>query len=116
VPPSLRVAVSSNQRLVSPGANILMLNGMLLEVNNFELYGKGPYFARQLQFVRPLSACPVVAFHAAAGLQRWGLKADLAQVCNQQHVHTPKPKSHPQPSLTACASSCAWWGRCSWRA
>jgi hypothetical protein len=39
VAPKLRDTVRTNQRMVSPGANILMLNGMLVEVHNFELYG-----------------------------------------------------------------------------
>ncbi|KAF8062716.1 hypothetical protein HT031_004046 [Scenedesmus sp. PABB004] len=38
VPESLRSAVRTNQRLISPGANFMMLNGMLVEVKNFELY------------------------------------------------------------------------------
>eukprot|EP00878_Enallax_costatus_P030698 GHUV01033475.1.p1 GENE.GHUV01033475.1~~GHUV01033475.1.p1 ORF type:complete len:1023 (+),score=330.57 GHUV01033475.1:219-3287(+) len=38
VPSSLRSQVQQNQRMISPGANFIMLNGMLMEVKNFELY------------------------------------------------------------------------------
>lgn len=40
VPQSLRKTVTANQRVVSPGANVLVLNGMLVEVGNFEFYGE----------------------------------------------------------------------------
>jgi hypothetical protein len=40
VPPELRADVTANQRLVSPGANVLLLNGLPVEVGNFELYGE----------------------------------------------------------------------------
>ncbi|WIA20770.1 hypothetical protein OEZ85_005134 [Tetradesmus obliquus] len=38
VPDSLRSDTRYNQRYVNPGANFVMLNGMLMEVKNFELY------------------------------------------------------------------------------
>jgi hypothetical protein len=65
VPPSLRRTVAANQRTVSPGANILMLNGMLVEVTNFELYG-----ARSPGRGWPRSAawgCPRVGAEPGAG-------------------------------------------------
>lgn len=40
VPDSLRSQVTYNQRMLSPGANFIMLNGMMMEVKNFELYSK----------------------------------------------------------------------------
>lgn len=36
---ALRAAVAANQRVIAPGANLLLLNGLLVEVANFELYG-----------------------------------------------------------------------------
>jgi hypothetical protein len=40
VPESVRQNTKYNQRYVHPGANFVMLNGMLMEVKNFELYSK----------------------------------------------------------------------------
>jgi hypothetical protein len=40
VPESLRQNTRYNQRYVNPGANFVMLNGMLMEVKNFELYSE----------------------------------------------------------------------------
>jgi hypothetical protein len=40
VPESLRQSTRYNQRYVNPGANFVMLNGMLMEVKNFELYSE----------------------------------------------------------------------------
>lgn len=36
----LRNTVRSNQQYVNPGANFMLLNGMLVEVKNFEIYSK----------------------------------------------------------------------------
>jgi hypothetical protein len=40
VPETLRQNTRYNQRYVHPGANFVMLNGMLMEVKNFELYSE----------------------------------------------------------------------------
>lgn len=40
VPDSVRQNVRANQRYMHPGANFVMLNGMLMEVKNFELYSE----------------------------------------------------------------------------
>lgn len=40
VPEALRQNTRYNQRYVHPGANFVMLNGMLMEVKNFELYSE----------------------------------------------------------------------------
>jgi len=39
VAPTLKATIQANQRMVSPGATLLMLNGMLVDVQNFDLYG-----------------------------------------------------------------------------
>jgi hypothetical protein len=36
----LRSTVKSNQQFVNPGLNYMLLNGMLVEVKNFELYSE----------------------------------------------------------------------------
>jgi UDP-glucose:glycoprotein glucosyltransferase len=36
----LRKQVSATQELVNAGSNFMMLNGLMVEVNNFELYSK----------------------------------------------------------------------------
>jgi hypothetical protein len=36
----MRNTVASNQRYISPGANFMLLNGMLVEVKNFEIYSE----------------------------------------------------------------------------
>lgn len=36
----LRTTVRNNQQYVNPGANFMLLNGMLVEVKNFEIYSK----------------------------------------------------------------------------
>lgn len=35
----LRSSVSKNQQLISPGMNFMLVNGLLVDINNFELYG-----------------------------------------------------------------------------
>jgi hypothetical protein len=56
VPSSLRDAVAANQRMLSPGANFLFLNGMLVEIRNFEFYSEITYTARPLP-ADPLPLC-----------------------------------------------------------
>lgn len=36
----LRQTVRTNQQYVNPGANFMLLNGMLVEVKNFELFSE----------------------------------------------------------------------------
>jgi hypothetical protein len=36
----MRSTVRNNQQYVNPGANFMLLNGMLVEVKNFEIYSK----------------------------------------------------------------------------
>ncbi|GBF95627.1 UDP-glucose:glyco glucosyltransferase [Raphidocelis subcapitata] len=69
VPPSLRTAVAANQRLVSPGANILMLNGMLVEVNNFELYAFLDRLRIELRMVGQLQQAGLKPQHALQVLE-----------------------------------------------
>jgi hypothetical protein len=40
VPQRQRDAARVNQRILMPGTNFMMLNGMLVEVKNFELYSE----------------------------------------------------------------------------
>jgi hypothetical protein len=47
----LRNTVRSNQQFVNPGANFMLLNGMLVEVKNFEIYST--YFC----------SCPAQPWH-----------------------------------------------------
>ncbi|KAI8470132.1 MAG: hypothetical protein J3K34DRAFT_469371 [Monoraphidium minutum] len=53
---SLRRTVTANQRIVSPGANFMMLNGMLVEVTNFELYAFLDRLRIELRMVGQLQA------------------------------------------------------------
>jgi hypothetical protein len=36
----MRSTVANNQRYINPGANFMLLNGMLVEVKNFEIYSE----------------------------------------------------------------------------
>jgi hypothetical protein len=42
----MRSTVKNNQQYVNPGANFMLLNGMLVEVKNFEIYSKHLHIAQ----------------------------------------------------------------------
>jgi hypothetical protein len=59
VPESLRQNTRYNQRYVNPGANFVMLNGMLMEVKNFELYSECRAQDSSMQQVSATWVCTV---------------------------------------------------------
>lgn len=52
----MRNTVANNQRHISPGANFMLLNGMLVEVKNFEIYSECCWAVHHLY----VSRCPTL--------------------------------------------------------
>jgi hypothetical protein len=55
--------VRNNQQYVNPGANFMLLNGMLVEVKNFEIYSEWGYSTAQYSITQ--HACYSVAQHSS---------------------------------------------------